>query len=314
VRALPGYREAVDAAAECDAWLKTQPPVPTVDPALAADITDEWVTAARAYETGLAEYESKRKIVQRRRQEEANRAQSIFGTGIDLIFGALQANLTRLLAEVAAIAPELAGATTAEQAIAADAGAAWKQLTELAGEYHDIRTAQTFVLLKAPYELWKSCTPATTGENADHANLAFIRNIDTLWPDWRRPGLRMQRITLGDGSTPRREEPWPADEYGPAMLVWLHTSDAQPWLPTTKQLRELRTEPTNIGDELEEGAEIPHLTEPSEPYKSLMIGPTQKRHTLNQPPQSSHRGRPVTEAERASRAAQFAELQGAAHE
>jgi hypothetical protein len=267
-----------------------------VDPVLQAHVTDAWVDAQRAYETALVEYESRRRLVQRRRQEESNRAQSIFVSGIDLILGALQSQLTRLLEQSAPIVAELDGATTAEQAIEADAGAAWKQLTGLAGEYQSLRAAQTFVMMRGPYHLWKSCTPAVAGD--DHANLCFLKNVADLWPDWQQPGMATQRINLSDRSTPRRAEPWPTDEYSPEMLVWLHTSDADPWLPTTKQLRELWTAPTNTSDN------EPHESDAGAEYKSLMAGPSFK------PPPSSHRGRPVTEAERASRAAEFAQLQG----
>jgi hypothetical protein len=296
VSALPGYTEAIGLAAEADAWLAKQPDVPTVDPALAAHVTDEWVDAERAREVSLTEYQSRRLLVQRRRQQESSRAQSILAGGLDLILGALQGNLTHVLERVAAIVPELDGATTAAQAVEADAGAQWKQIDELASEYESLRRAQTFVMMRGPSQLWKSCTPAMLGE--DHANLAFIRNIGDIWPDWRQPGMRTHRINLSDRSTPHRAEPWPTNEYGPEFLVWLHTSDADAWIPTTRQLRELWTAPTNISDDNDDQAD----TDADGPYKSMLAGPSY------QPPQSSHHGTPAA-VDLASRATQFKQLQ-----
>jgi hypothetical protein len=267
VAALPGYRQAVELATEADQWLREQPALPTVDPTLRAHVTDMWVDAERAQETALVEYEARRRIVQKRLHEEANRAQSIFNTGADLILGALQSDLTKLLDRVAKTVPDLDGATTAQQAIAADAGPAWRQLTELASQYQELRDAQTFVMLKSPVQLWKSCTPSLPGE--DHANLCFVKNLEDIWgPAWRQPGMRTYRIDLSDRSTPHRDEPWPPNEYGPEMLIWLHSSEAQPWCPTTRQIRELfkeRDAPAPVDDDHEEPE--------SEPYESLLYGP-----------------------------------------
>lgn len=239
VAALPGYREALAEAEAADHWLKTAPQLPAVDPALAEHITDAWIDAERARETAIADYEARRRIVQSRRERAASRAQSIFIGGVDLILGSLQNDLTALLERVTQALPELGGATTAEQAIAADAGAAWKQLTALADDYDALRQAQTFVMIRGSVSLWQSSTPQFPGE--DHANEAFIRNIAELWSNWRQPGLNRSRIDLSDNVTRGRDEPWPAD-HGPELLIWLVNSDAQPWIPTGKQLRELWAE------------------------------------------------------------------------
>jgi hypothetical protein len=239
VAALPGYRQALDLATEADQWLRNQPALPEVDPALRAHVTDDWVDAERARETALAEYEARRKIVQTRLHQEANRAQSIFNIGADLILGALQNDLTGLLADAEQLVAELGGATTPAEAITKDVGAAWRQLTEVADDYQDLRAAQSFVLLRASTQLWKNCTPALSGE--DHANEAFIRTLDAIWPNWRQHGLKMETIDLSSRGTPARDEPWPADR-GPELLVWLVTSDAEAWCPTTRQLREMWAE------------------------------------------------------------------------
>jgi hypothetical protein len=239
VAALPGYRDACAIAAEADEWLRTPPDLPTVDPALAEHISDEWIEAERARENAVADYEARRRIVQGRREVEANRALSIFTGGVDLILGVLQGDLTNILSRAAKVIPELAGATTPAQAIEADAGAAWKRLAELADDYSELRTAQEFVMLRGSVDLWRSCTPSMPGEN--HANQAYLKNIGDLWNNWRQPGINPRTLHLSDRATPDRDEPWPADS-GPELMIWLVSSDAEPWIPTGKQLRELRDE------------------------------------------------------------------------
>ena len=212
VAALPGYREALAEAEAADAWLQTPPQLPAVDPALAEHISDEWIDAERALETATADYEARRRIVQTRRERAASRAKSIFTAGVDLILGSLQHDLTTLLERAGKIIPELGGATTAAQAIDADAGTAWKRITELAEDYDGLRQAQTFVMLRGSVSVWQSSTPQFPGD--DHANQAFLRNVDDLWPNWRQPGMSRSRIDLSDNARRARDEPWPAD-HGP---------------------------------------------------------------------------------------------------
>jgi hypothetical protein len=226
VAALPGYLQAVELAAEADKWLRQQPELRTVPDALRAHITDEWIDAERARATALAEYEAKRSLVQGRLLEAATSAQSILSSGVDLILGALQGNLTQLLDDTGQLVAELGGAATAEQAIAADASPAWRQLTALAADYQDLRSAQGWVMMRAPQQIWRSCLPDLPGE--DHANEAFIKNINDIWPAWRQGGPAHQTTYLGhDAPTPVRHEPWPVDN-GPELLCWLVTSNAQP--------------------------------------------------------------------------------------
>jgi hypothetical protein len=60
-----------------------------------------------------------------------------------------------------------------------------------------------------------------------------IRNIDFVFPDWKRPAPNhaLQRWDTPDA------RPWPKDPV--EQLIWLATSGAQVWTPTTHQLREL---------------------------------------------------------------------------
>jgi hypothetical protein len=49
----------------------------------------------------------------------------------------------------------------------------------------------------------------------------------------------MSTVFVGNSAPPNvRHEPWPQDS-GPELMVWLVTSDAEPWLPTTRELRHI---------------------------------------------------------------------------
>jgi hypothetical protein len=61
----------------------------------------------------------------------------------------------------------------------------------------------------------------------DIASDLILRNLDQLMPTWRRPD---DRFTMGMRELGDRR-PWPTDDPL-AELVWLATSDAEPWLPT----------------------------------------------------------------------------------
>ncbi|CQD07425.1 hypothetical protein BN000_01483 [Mycobacterium europaeum] len=242
VNALPGYQRALEVAASADEWLRTQPPVPPVpadlEPGNTGNISDEWIAAVKAHTSATASYELSRNIVITEKQLAANRANHIVDTSLDLCLGALASDLTQLMQGAEHWVAELNGATTAEEAIAADAGPAWRSLTNFAAEYRDIRAAQSWLIGRAPQQIWRSCTPDLPGE--DHANEAFIMNLADIWPNWRQGGTNMSTVFVGPGSAPNmRHEPWPADEYSAAMLVYLITSDAEPWLPTIRELRQM---------------------------------------------------------------------------
>ena len=69
----------------------------------------------------------------------------------------------------------------------------------------------------------------------DLASDLQLANVDEVLPGWNRPDNRaaLSFRELGD------RRPWPI--HDPIeQLVWLVTSDAEPWLPTTKDLAKLR--------------------------------------------------------------------------
>ena len=112
----------------------------------------------------------------------------------------------------------------------------------------------------APKKYWQTCRPILGG--LDHANLAWLRGLDDVYPSWRDPGMA-QRINVDGSKT--RTEPWPDDENSPQMMLWLtRTPAAQPWVATPPQIDELFQE---IRDALNPPAE----QQPA-------------RQTLNEPP------------------------------
>ncbi len=67
-----------------------------------------------------------------------------------------------------------------------------------------------------------------------------IANLDSIFPDWKRPPAD-KTIVGWERPDPR---PWPTDDPI-AQLVWLATSGAKLWVPTLKQLHELREQRIN---------------------------------------------------------------------
>jgi hypothetical protein len=269
---LRGYKEALSLAEDADAWLRSLRPVPPVpaelDPHRCGKLSEEWLTAAAEHEAAAARLEHERRLILTVRQRAGADANAAFLNGIDHMLADLHHDLMGMLDNVADIANQLNGATTAAQAVEVDAGAAWKRLAELTTDYQTLRAAQHVIMLRAPRELWISCTPTLGGE--PHANLAYIRNIGSIWANWRQPGLGPQRINI-DGSKPR-PEPWPTDPT--QVLLWLVTSSAEPWIPTTRELRQRFREPSeraNPGpdDEPQQQPEPPRNEPPRNPYDRI---------------------------------------------
>lgn len=142
----------------------------------------------------------------------------------DRTLASLNTDMNQLMNEVDTVATELAGATTPEEAIAANKAKPWNKLSVLRGNYDTIRAAQQHILGHSWYD------------NQSHylddplANLVAIRNIDDVFPHWRDADTSRTYIH-GAAPDPR---PWPVDPV--QQLLWLATSDAQPWVPTSAQL------------------------------------------------------------------------------
>lgn len=238
--AIPEYRDALRRVQAAETWLNRQPPVPppNIPNAETGAQIDEWLAAVDNYDAEVARHDRHRQRVLAIKQHASADAAAVFTANVNPIFRALHAELEKLLDNAADAVSQLDGARTAEQAIAGDCGPAWRTLLDLAGEYSALRSSQEWLLLNVAFRMyWATCRPTLPGE--DHQNLAYIKNLPDLWPNWRSPDRFTRQVNI-DGSKPRLE-PWPAD-HGPELLIWLVESDAQPWIPTTTQLDELLAE------------------------------------------------------------------------
>ncbi len=65
------------------------------------------------------------------------------------------------------------------------------------------------------------------------ASDCILSNLDQVYPEWKhpKPDIAIQRWDRPD------TRPWPTSPV--SQLIWLVVSEAQPWVPTWDQLREL---------------------------------------------------------------------------
>ncbi|WP_370499763.1 hypothetical protein NWT09_22125 [Mycolicibacterium sp. jd] len=224
--AIEGFDNACNLAERARTLLGTlTQPEPAPWPTTAAEVTEEWLNTAAAYDTTAAQskarYDLLAAVVNQAEQDAVSRAERA-GT---CILQNLHIRLTDTIGQVRDL-KALGGVLTASDAIVKDfnegAGRtsvdAWQTLTELSNTYEDIRDAQQKVMSLffseyiARYGTRRSADPLASELHA--------QNLDAAWgPNWRD----------------RTDTPWPAD---PAeKLLWLARSNAQPWVPTPGQLK-----------------------------------------------------------------------------
>lgn len=213
---------------------QTTPPPPNPWPTSADDITDTWITN---------EVERRRLTAEAKHQQDAladlrfnatqDAIEAVEEHSVDLI-KALAAQFDTLLDQLADEVAKLGDARTAGEAIAAgpEATAAWKKIaTQLLGEYHDIRHAQS-VLYRGCDTLnfdELRCGDGNPAITDPEARVYRLRNIATIAPNWRGS-------SGSDGTGQYAQYPWPTD---PAeKLVWIVSVDSGLWLPTPAELRE----------------------------------------------------------------------------
>lgn len=168
----------------------------------------------------LAEAEARdRALAERRRLlvDLAEAAQSSVVAGVqaqadELIVDHLRPALDEALEGAGAVADKLGATlpTTDELLNGTDANRkAYKTLRALAGRYRALRSAQSLVV-------------AVSGKPKDDTGGLFVelRNLPDVWP-----GRRAIAVNPAAAAPP-----WPDDELG--RLLWLVTSDAEPWMPT----------------------------------------------------------------------------------
>jgi hypothetical protein len=232
------HREALAIAAQAQQKLTELTPVadvpPELDPLATGNISDDWIDAQLNHFDQRKRLERLRNLLVDLKQRAEGHATAVLEASTDFILTALHEELTEVLNNAGQVAGQLDGVANAEQAIAADLGPAWKRLSVLADDYDQLRAAQQTVMLRNAFEYFRSAQPADGGE--DIASDLHLRNLDQIWPSWRTPGQGIERVIKIDG-TAHRYEPWPPDKT--EQLLWLVTSNAEPWIPTTTQLDEL---------------------------------------------------------------------------
>lgn len=231
---FPEYARAVELRAKVLQAQRELRGVSAVPSPIDADGLDEFLAAVERRTVDRLVSEAKRGALMSLRGEIDNQLPSILWVHCDAILGSLAADFAALMADVTGVASQLNGARNASEAIERGAESAWRQLPELRDRYDQLRAAQQTVVLAAvePHLLATAKSDYIADELASDLHLA---NLDEILPGWRRPDNRAATSfgELGD------RRPWPIDDPI-EQLVWLVTSDAEPWLPTTEDLGALR--------------------------------------------------------------------------
>jgi hypothetical protein len=149
----------------------------------------------------------------------------------DRILTSLHDALVEVMDQVAAVVDRLNGARTPQQVIDAGVSDAWKELRPLRTEYDQVRTAQEWAMAGEDQHVG-SRSHYLLGDPL--ATDIAIANLDTVFPGWRDKDNRAINLSDAPQQDPR---PWPQDPV--EQLVWLCTSDAEPWVPTLSELNQL---------------------------------------------------------------------------
>ncbi|MEN4399375.1 hypothetical protein ACNQR7_26965 [Mycolicibacterium senegalense] len=212
-------------------------PIPdgTVDlhPFTSGAVTDEWLDAAVRRQQLLDEHRAKENVLRSFIKEVGDWLQSM-KPDPSAALRKYSDRLGQLLDEATELVDVLGEVRTPQAAIDAGRATEWAQLCNLSRDYTELRAAQDE---HTPADVK---TRARALSNADpHASDTYIRNLDDIWPSWRHPA-GTPRTTYLDGRPDDPAEPWPQDPV--QLLIWLVTSNAEPWIPTLKQLQRLWAE------------------------------------------------------------------------
>jgi hypothetical protein len=233
---LPRYRQALDVAEQAQQKLNslTAPPeVPAeLNPLVSGTLSDEWITATLGHTAVTTRIEQTRGVLLTLNRDARSTASSIYAASADLMLTHFHDELANLLAEVSSIAARLGGASTPAEAIANDRGTEWRELTPLTEAYKELRDAQRSVMTSGLRDYVMSAQPPAGGD--EHTSDLFLRNLDDLVPEWRVPPHRRNAQVINFDGRNHKYEPWPSDPT--ELLLWLATSSAQPWIPTSGQL------------------------------------------------------------------------------
>lgn len=234
IATLPHYAETWAIAEEAEQRLSelTTPVTELPSPLASGVISDDWLTAAANAQLAATDIDRRRRILIELRDEARSQLATLVRLRPDEMLTVLNDQLAELIDNGREICAGLQGATTAAEAIAHGpaAVAAWTDRANRLTEYRAIRAAQDAVM--AEHRTSDTYMAANSSDNDDpRATDLLLSNLDDIAPGWRQPGRDYSGKTLWSA-------PWPTDDL--EYLVWLCTSDAQPWVPTFTDLERLR--------------------------------------------------------------------------
>jgi hypothetical protein len=173
-------------------------------------------------------------------QLRAEREQAL-RAGCDTALGVLADALAEVLTVAASADATLGGIRTAEQAaVHADTeqADAWRSLVAAVATYGDIRTTQANLLVRAGHG-----DPARVARDLEDSYIRNVAEVDPYWKARIAGELEVMNDAVLAARSPwpsprvsRGAGPWPTTDK-PSYVRWLATSDADPWVPTRRELR-----------------------------------------------------------------------------
>ncbi|WP_285031969.1 hypothetical protein [Mycolicibacterium sp. lyk4-40-TYG-92] len=228
--AVPEWQRTVDVREAVQAKIISAPRTPSPPTPTSGDQLDEWLDAAITANDQKALADRRHAALTSLAGELTHTLDGILFVVGDRMLANLHDQLTTVMTAVATIAEKLDGADNANAAITQQVERHWRALPELRARYDSIRAAQGAISSSVDPDMHRNAiSPHTPDELASDLMLA---NVDELVPGWRIADTRW--VASG---YPERRTPWPTEPI--EQLVWLATSDAQPWVPTTEQLEQL---------------------------------------------------------------------------
>jgi hypothetical protein len=230
----PEYQEAIELHNLTARRLADLRPVPELPlPDSVDDDLDEWLGIAKRLAAAVIARQTEHSALTSLSRKCEARIQSVVHEK-DRMLTSLARALGDVMAAAAEVVARLDGAQNAAQAIERGVADAWQELPPLRAEYDSIRQAQDWVMsgdhrvihCRSEY-LWTD----------DLATDLAIANLDEVFSDWKH-APRNNSIQQWDNQ--HRLQPWPPDPT--EQFVWLCTSGAQVWCPTTRQLDELKAQ------------------------------------------------------------------------
>ncbi|MFJ9371386.1 hypothetical protein ACIRRA_44275 [Nocardia sp. NPDC101769] len=246
LESVAGFSEAVqvaDQAEEMLAELEQAPPLQTID--LDSIISDGKIPDSLLASVGESHLKTeivsqKIRILRELRAKAAYRIESIASNGRDEILSNLDSQMQAVVSGIKSAVEALGDASNMTEAVEAGTADAWRNLTQLRGEYNLLRGSQSKVLVEVLGSIRVTKSTRTSDERASELH---IRNLDDVWPEWATP-VDPATYTTTPGVDADHfmnrgfdSQPWPADTD--EFLVWAARNGVAMWIPTTAQVREL---------------------------------------------------------------------------